>query len=87
MLAQSAEGRQLALIIPSIINKSGSQYFKRAGDGPCTIPQINLIQHAVNDAERWRERRGGRNDTEQVFGAKGIWRGRLSLSKTEALYV
>lgn len=70
MPAQRAEGRRLALIIPSIINKSGSGTFKRAGDGPCTIPQINLIPDAVDDAGRWRkEEGGGERIKEQVFGA------------------
>lgn len=80
MPAQKAEGRRFPLIIISIINKSRSQCFKKAGDGPCTIPQIKLIQHAVNDAGRWRERRGGgeregngRSSGVRRVGVVGCW--------------
>lgn len=72
MPAQKVAGRRFPLIIISIINKSRSQCFKMAGDGPCTIHQINLIQHAVNDAGRFKEGRGGRREKLQVFGG---WRG------------
>lgn len=54
----------MALIIPSIINKSGSGCFTSRGDGPCTIRLINPISCAVNNVERnggeerGRERRG-----------------------------
>ncbi len=62
----------MALIIPSIINKSGSEYFRRAGDGPCTISQINLIQHAANDEGRWREGRGGGDRKSSSLGVRRI---------------
>lgn len=49
---ESKRSRGFPLIIISIINKSVRWCSKSPGDGPCTIPRISLIQHAVRNAEK-----------------------------------